>query len=72
MDGVINIFLPNEKQYVINKHFPSLQIWLSSPISGANYFNWDNDKKIWKDKLEHELKTIIYDEIQRNYGPKST
>lgn len=24
--------------YVINKHAPTLQIWLSSPISGAKHF----------------------------------
>jgi frataxin len=30
------------KQYVLNKHAPTEQLWLSSPISGAWHFVWQN------------------------------
>ena len=36
--GVLTITMPNKKQYVINKHTPSRQIWVSSPHSGASLF----------------------------------
>ncbi len=37
--------------YVINQHSPTQQIWLSSPISSAGYFNYDFDRKEWIDKM---------------------
>ena len=36
--------------YVINQHSPTQQIWLSSPVSSAGYFNYDFDRKEWIDK----------------------
>ncbi len=43
--GVLTITLSSGKQYVINRHNPTKQIWVSSPVSGASYFafqdgNW--------------------------------
>lgn len=37
--GVLSIIMPDDKEYVINKHTPSRQIWVSSPYSGASYFS---------------------------------
>jgi len=36
--GVMSVIMPDEREYVINKHTPSRQIWVSSPYSGASYF----------------------------------
>jgi len=33
--------------WVVNKHAPTRQIWLSSPKSGARHFAWDGTA--WKD-----------------------
>ena len=38
--GVLSIVMPDDKEYVINKHTPSRQIWVSSPYSGASYFEY--------------------------------
>lgn len=38
--GILTITLGNGGQYVINKHGPMRQIWLSSPVSGACHFDW--------------------------------
>lgn len=66
--GVLTLTLPNKRQYVINKHTPSRQIWVSSPISGASYFEYIKDEWLQKrsenrtelsDFLKEELKTII-------------
>ena len=42
--GVLTITLPNKRQYVINKHTPSRQIWVSSPKTGASYFEYKENK----------------------------
>lgn len=34
-------------QYVINKHLPNRQIWLSSPVSGAWHFDYDEVGAEW-------------------------
>jgi frataxin len=38
--GVLTIDLETGGQYVINKHAPSRQIWMSSPRSGATHFDY--------------------------------
>lgn len=38
--GILTISLTGGRQYVINKHAPNRQIWLSSPVSGAVHFDW--------------------------------
>ncbi len=64
--GVITLTMPNKRQYVINKHTPSRQIWVSSPYSGAGYFEFrDND---WHAKRasaaqDENLYHFITDEI---------
>jgi frataxin len=36
--GILHIELPGGGRYVINKHGPNREIWLSSPASGAWHF----------------------------------
>ncbi len=38
--GVLTIDLDSGGQYVINKHAPNRQIWMSSPASGASHFGY--------------------------------
>ncbi len=45
--------------YVINQHSPSKQIWLSSPVSNASYFDYDSDKKQWINKQKHSIRSIL-------------
>lgn len=46
--AVLTLDLDDGGQYVINKHAPSRQIWLSSPRSGALHFDYDDDAKRWR------------------------
>jgi frataxin len=39
--GILNVETEDGGQFVINKHAPNRQIWLSSPKSGAWHFAWD-------------------------------
>jgi frataxin len=38
--GILTIVLADRSQYVVNKHAPNRQIWLSSPVSGAHHFDY--------------------------------
>lgn len=44
-NGILTVELEDGRQYVINKHTPNKQIWLSSPISGAAHYQ--HDGKSW-------------------------
>ncbi|RPB13083.1 Frataxin [Morchella conica CCBAS932] len=44
--GVLTITLP-QGTYVINKQPPNRQIWISSPITGPNRFDWDPINYKW-------------------------
>ena len=35
--------------WVVNKHAPTRQIWLSSPKSGARHYAFDPPSGLWKD-----------------------
>ncbi|KAI5846612.1 hypothetical protein DFP73DRAFT_476155 [Morchella snyderi] len=44
--GVLTITVPHGT-YVINKQPPNRQIWISSPITGPNRFDWDPINYKW-------------------------
>jgi len=35
--------------WVVNKHAPTRQMWLSSPRSGARHYAFDHASGLWKD-----------------------
>lgn len=37
--GILTLSLEAGGQYVINKHAPNRQIWMSSPVSGASHYD---------------------------------
>jgi frataxin len=39
--GILSIGLPDGGTYLVNKHAPNREIWLSSPKSGAWHFRYD-------------------------------
>ncbi len=45
--GVLTVELENGGSYVINKHAPNRQIWMSSPASGASHFDYDEASGQW-------------------------
>jgi frataxin len=65
--GVLTLTASSGKQFVINKHNPTMQIWYSSPVSGAHYFSCHHNENQWKSadgeellmKLQRELQTIL-------------
>ncbi len=49
--------------YVINKHEPTRQIWVSSPISGAAKFIYNEEKDDWFNRNDESLKTLLLSEF---------
>jgi frataxin len=45
--GVLTVTLEQGGAYVINKHGPNHQIWLSSPRSGASHYGFDAARAAW-------------------------
>jgi frataxin len=37
------------RTWVVNKHAPTRQIWLSSPKSGARHYAFDENSGLWRD-----------------------
>lgn len=54
-DGVMTIQLPSEAEYVINRHTPSRQIWMSSPVSGPSYYVFDMKSEKWYNNKDLSL-----------------
>jgi frataxin len=60
--GVLTITLPNTRQYVINRHTPSRQIWVSSPVSGAGYYEFSGSSWLSK-RADNANKSELYNFI---------
>jgi len=46
--GILTIEIPDVGTYVLNKHAPQQEIWLSSPQSGAWHFAHDPARNVWR------------------------
>ena len=57
--GVLNIE-SEDATWVVNKHAPTRQIWLSSPKSGARHYAFDQASGLWADtRGGHDLLTVL-------------
>lgn len=65
--GILTLELDDGRQYVINKHAPNRQIWMSSPVSGASHYAHDSASGEWRStrdtgslsqRLADELRTL--------------
>lgn len=47
VDGVLTVTLDDGGTFVVNRHGASRQIWLSSPVSGAHHYAYDDASGAW-------------------------
>ena len=48
IQGILTITLEDSgRQFVVSKHSPSRQLWLSSPVSGGVHFSYDAEVARW-------------------------
>ncbi len=64
-DGILKIVLMDGKTYVINRNSGNQKIWYSSPVSGADYFAFNAEKKSWENDKNQELSAKLFDEIKK-------
>jgi frataxin len=48
LGGILTIEFDDGRQYVLNKHGPNKQLWLSSPLSGASHYDHDATTGGWR------------------------
>ena len=51
--GILTLDLDAGGQYIINKHGPTQQIWMSSPKSGATHYAFVNG--VWKNTRDDQF-----------------
>lgn len=70
--GILQIELPDGGAYVVNKHAPNREIWLSSPVSGAWHFapaGSGADKEAWRStRGTEELTGLLSSELAAASG----
>lgn len=63
-DGVLTLVLEDGRTFVVNRHLPMRQVWLSSPLSGAYHFDWDQETQQWAiTSSGEELMPLLQKEI---------
>ena len=62
--GVLTIELEDGRTFVLNKHAPMRQMWLSSPLSGAAHFSYDDENRLWVSTRDtRELVSTLIDDF---------
>lgn len=64
VDGVLMITLEDDREYVVNRHIPSQQLWLASPVSGPHYFSYDDLDERWLSQDGEGLVELISEELE--------
>ena len=68
LDGIVSITLPDGRQWLVSKHAPSEQLWLSSPISGGLHFSFDAASKRWQLADGRGLTALLAAELHAQAG----
>lgn len=63
VEGVLTINIAKKGEYVINKHEPTRQVWVSSPESGASRFSYNEDEDEWYNSAGNSFKEFMAEEM---------
>ena len=66
--AVLTIGLPSSKQYLVSKHAPSQQLWVSSPVSGGLHFSYDKVTDSWHLPDGRHLHSLMATELETLAG----
>ncbi len=66
--GILSVELDSGGQYVINKHKPNRQIWMSSPTSGASHFEYVAETGWTATRGTGNLNQILAQELSQATG----
>lgn len=66
--GILTLALSDGGQYIINKHAPNREIWMSSPVSGATHFAWRDERWVSTRDSTQVLHALLAAELKGKYG----
>lgn len=66
--GILTLTLEAGGQYVINKHAPNRQIWMSSPVSGASHFDHVGEAWVSTRDAAVTLDGLLAAELKARFG----
>lgn len=64
--GLLSIITSGGATFLLSKHSPSRQLWLSSPISGGLHFDFCQETQDWALPDGRTLKTLLAEELKKN------
>lgn len=67
-NGVLTLELEDGRQYIINKHAPNQEIWLSSPLSGAAHYKCKANDEWTSTRGDASLKGVLVAEFKTLTG----
>lgn len=68
IDGVLTVTLKRDGEFVLNKHEPTCQIWMSSPESGSSKYKYNEDDDEWYNSAGESFKEKISEELAQLAG----
>ncbi|MGN7618642.1 MAG: iron donor protein CyaY [Ehrlichia sp.] len=63
-DGLVKISDDKGNVYIVNRHEPSMQIWVASPISGSVRFSYDQSLGVWINDKQDEFFSFLRSEMK--------
>lgn len=71
-EGILSVELDSGGQYVINKHKPNRQIWMSSPVSGASHYEYVTETGWVATRGDETLNRLLSQELSQTTGQSVT
>lgn len=72
-NGIVTVELEDGRQYVINRHAASQEIWVSSPLSGAAHYAFDQEVATWRSTRGGDvLRQSLQRELRQLFGAEIT
>ena len=64
-DGILTIELDDGRVFLINRHLPNQEVWLSSPISSGSHYKFDEKLGKWLCiRTQNELESLLFQELE--------
>lgn len=64
-DGILEIVVGATRQtYIINRNSGNQKIWYSSPLTGADYFSYDEKSQSWFNAKSEEISHKLFSELK--------
>ncbi len=71
-EGVMEIAVDEDHTFVLSKHAPSVQLWLSSPLSGGLHFDPVDEGSDWTLNDGRRLSIVLSEELKHLTGEEYT